>query len=353
MPRPRAHRYTGPSSLGANGRLIVDRKGPGRGAWFAGWDETELAQPECIEKAVRTRCLRPGVACRDQQNRHRGAVRDGLGTCEDRKYERRRCQRASQRTRRKGLTSNLAKKIRVYELARELGLTNKEGLDLCLAMGIGVTSHSSSIEDAQADRVRRKAEREGLKRSHQPPEPQGGAPEASPSPSSARSGATARTRRRRLSAPRIRRCSGAPKALWPRRRLPACLPPAKHLHSMMPLKQPAGPPLRPRQQARARQPTPGPISAMPLRRPRHLLHPHLLGVQSHARPVPAPPGLRAPSPPSGEVPAAAASTGSAVHAHTGAATHTATTHTATTHTAASHARPRRRRPGSRRPERHG
>ena len=63
--------------------------------------------------------------------------------------------------RRKGLRNNLAKKMRVYELARELGLTNKEGLDLCLAMGIGVTSHSSSIEEAQADRVRRRAEREG------------------------------------------------------------------------------------------------------------------------------------------------------------------------------------------------
>ena len=61
--------------------------------------------------------------------------------------------------------------MRVYELARELGLTNKEGLDLCLAMGIGVTSHSSSIEEAQADRVRRRAEREGLKRAHQPEEP--------------------------------------------------------------------------------------------------------------------------------------------------------------------------------------
>ncbi|MDQ4132951.1 MAG: translation initiation factor IF-2 N-terminal domain-containing protein, partial [Actinomycetota bacterium] len=62
-------------------------------------------------------------------------------------------------------------RIRVYELARELGLTNKETLDLCLALGIGVKSHSSSIEDAQADRVRRKAEREGLKRDVQPAEP--------------------------------------------------------------------------------------------------------------------------------------------------------------------------------------
>ncbi|MDP9386752.1 MAG: translation initiation factor IF-2 N-terminal domain-containing protein, partial [Actinomycetota bacterium] len=47
----------------------------------------------------------------------------------------------------------MAKKIRVYELARELGLTNKEALDLCLMLGIGVKSHSSSIEDAQADRA--------------------------------------------------------------------------------------------------------------------------------------------------------------------------------------------------------
>ncbi|MCU0310019.1 MAG: translation initiation factor IF-2 N-terminal domain-containing protein [Acidimicrobiales bacterium] len=61
--------------------------------------------------------------------------------------------------------------IRVYELARELGLTNKETLDLCVALGIGVKSHSSSVVEAQADRVRRKAEREGLIRDEQPEEP--------------------------------------------------------------------------------------------------------------------------------------------------------------------------------------
>ncbi|MDH5238739.1 MAG: translation initiation factor IF-2 N-terminal domain-containing protein, partial [Acidimicrobiia bacterium] len=61
-------------------------------------------------------------------------------------------------------------KVRVYELARELGLTNKETLDLCDALGIGAKSHSSSIVDAQADRVRRKAEREGLVREVQPEE---------------------------------------------------------------------------------------------------------------------------------------------------------------------------------------
>ena len=61
--------------------------------------------------------------------------------------------------------------IRVYELARELGLTNKECIDLCESLGIGVKSHSSSVVEAQADRVRRKAEREGLVREKQPEEP--------------------------------------------------------------------------------------------------------------------------------------------------------------------------------------
>ena len=61
--------------------------------------------------------------------------------------------------------------IRVYELAKELGLTNKECLDLCDSLGIGVKSHSSSVVEPQADRVRRKAEREGLIRDEQPPEP--------------------------------------------------------------------------------------------------------------------------------------------------------------------------------------
>ena len=60
----------------------------------------------------------------------------------------------------------------MYELARELGLTNKEALDLSLSLGIGVKSHSSSIEDAQADRVRRKADQLGLRRDKQPEEPE-------------------------------------------------------------------------------------------------------------------------------------------------------------------------------------
>jgi predicted RNA-binding protein YlxR (DUF448 family) len=55
--------------LGSNGRLIVDRKGPGRGAWLCKLGEPELAQPECVEKAVRRgafgRALRAEVSRQD------------------------------------------------------------------------------------------------------------------------------------------------------------------------------------------------------------------------------------------------------------------------------------------------
>ncbi len=64
----------------------------------------------------------------------------------------------------------MAKNLRVHELAKELGLTNKEAVDLCLNMGIDIKGHSSSIIEAQADRVRRRAEREGLVRKVQPEE---------------------------------------------------------------------------------------------------------------------------------------------------------------------------------------
>src|SRR5215469_6297307 len=86
--------------------------------------------------------------------------------CEDVGLGGRRAPRAT-----KDKETHLPKKIRVYELAKELGLTNKEGLELALSLGIGVKSHSSSIEDAQADRVRRKADADGLRRPVQPEEP--------------------------------------------------------------------------------------------------------------------------------------------------------------------------------------
>lgn len=56
----------------------------------------------------------------------------------------------------------MARKLRVYEIAKELGLSNKEALDLCLALGVDVKNHSSSIEEAHVDRIRRRAQRDHL-----------------------------------------------------------------------------------------------------------------------------------------------------------------------------------------------
>ncbi|HEY5262910.1 MAG TPA: translation initiation factor IF-2 [Acidimicrobiales bacterium] len=62
------------------------------------------------------------------------------------------------------------KKIRVHELSKELGLTSKELLTLAQKLGIGASSPSASIEDAQADRIRRRADADGLRREVQPDE---------------------------------------------------------------------------------------------------------------------------------------------------------------------------------------
>ena len=63
-----------------------------------------------------------------------------------------------------------AKKIRVHELAKELGMTNKEVLDLAGAAGVAAKAPSSSLQEAYADMLRRRAEREGLVRDVQPEE---------------------------------------------------------------------------------------------------------------------------------------------------------------------------------------
>ena len=56
----------------------------------------------------------------------------------------------------------MAKSVRVYELARQLGMTNADVIELCGSLGVDVKSHSSGMVEAQADRVRRKAISEGL-----------------------------------------------------------------------------------------------------------------------------------------------------------------------------------------------
>ncbi len=71
------------------------------------------------------------------------------------------------------------KKIRVYELARELGVENAVVLDLANELKIGVKSHSSSIDDPSADRVRRLADSKGLRKEPVVEEPE---PEPEPPP---------------------------------------------------------------------------------------------------------------------------------------------------------------------------
>jgi translation initiation factor IF-2 len=65
----------------------------------------------------------------------------------------------------------VAKNMRVHELAKELGMTNAEVMDLCGVLGVPVKSHSSSLNEAYADMVRRRAHRDGLTRDEQPEEP--------------------------------------------------------------------------------------------------------------------------------------------------------------------------------------
>jgi translation initiation factor IF-2 len=45
-------------------------------------------------------------------------------------------------------------KVRIYELSKELNLENKEIKDICEQLNITVKSHSSTITDSQAERVR-------------------------------------------------------------------------------------------------------------------------------------------------------------------------------------------------------
>jgi translation initiation factor IF-2 len=65
----------------------------------------------------------------------------------------------------------MAKNMRVHELAKELGMTNAETMDLAGALGVPVKSHSSSLNEAYADMIRRRAVRDGLTRDEQPEEP--------------------------------------------------------------------------------------------------------------------------------------------------------------------------------------
>src|SRR3954463_11734705 len=51
-------------------------------------------------------------------------------------------------------------RVRVYELAKELGVANRDLLERIRAMGLEVANHMSHLESADVDRVRRSLTRE-------------------------------------------------------------------------------------------------------------------------------------------------------------------------------------------------
>src|SRR6266540_2282790 len=187
------------------------------------------------------------------------------------------------------------KKIRVYELARELGVENAVVLDLANELKIGVKSHSSSIDDPSADRFRRLADSKGLKREAPVEEP---APEEKPpvpekAPPAKKGGALT---------PAVKK-SPAPKT--EPAETEAAPPPHRVVRSTGGLPEPAPPAPRP---APAREPAPGD-------RPREDVAPAAAADGAPAtptapppppspsgRPIPPPPGGRPIPPPPGARP---------------------------------------------------
>ena len=50
-------------------------------------------------------------------------------------------------------------KVRIYDLSKELNLDNKELLAICDRLNIAVKSHSSTITEGEAERIRQAAEK--------------------------------------------------------------------------------------------------------------------------------------------------------------------------------------------------
>src|SRR3990172_3718478 len=61
--------------------------------------------------------------------------------------------------------------MRVHELAKELGLSSKTVMEMLAAMKVSVKSHSSSLDDATVERVRRQAKSKAQPAPAAPPAP--------------------------------------------------------------------------------------------------------------------------------------------------------------------------------------
>ena len=175
-----------------------------------------------------------------------------------------------------------AKKIRVHELAKELGLTNKELQDLAARMGVDAKSASSSIEDAPAARLRRRAADEGIRRDVQPEDPK--AKKAPATKKAAAKPAAVET----TEAPAVETTSDAPRV-----DVPAAFV-AEPATSAEPTEAPAAPEASQVIRTRTAAPKPpvktvspeGPTTVAPTRRP----NPGPPPTSATGRPIPPPPG---------------------------------------------------------------
>ena len=196
------------------------------------------------------------------------------------------------------------KKIRVHELSKELGLTSKELLTIAQKLGIGASSPSASIEDAQADRIRRRVDADGLRRETPPAEP-ARAPKASKATKTSPAPATAPE----VPAPATRTVEAPVEAPAPVAEVPAAEASveeaAPRVVRSSPTTVPKAPPVRtvtpdgPTTIRPTQRPS-GDGEAAPARRPplsstgRPIPPPPGRPLSSTGRPIPPPPGMRRP-----------------------------------------------------------
>ncbi|MDR7400766.1 MAG: translation initiation factor IF-2 [Armatimonadota bacterium] len=155
--------------------------------------------------------------------------------------------------------------MRVHELARELGMTSKALMDLLASMNIQVKSHSSSLDAATVERVRRRVK---------------GQPETKPAPAPAREARTP-TGERILG---LRKITPPPPPPPPE---PAAAPPQPEPVTPAPEPRPAPP-----------APAPEPVAARPVEpRPAPPAGPEAAPPARPAKPAPAAPPAAGPAKP--------------------------------------------------------
>ena len=62
----------------------------------------------------------------------------------------------------------MGNKIKIHEIAKELGISSKEALERAKKLGIDVASHLSGVEDDEAKRIKESFKNSGAKKEEKP-----------------------------------------------------------------------------------------------------------------------------------------------------------------------------------------